>query len=132
MCATSRQTVYRPAIACQRATRSEPIRLSSSGTRAIRPTSTAQTYPHSSPAIRPAPVSQPAVPTTDPVSAHQSAVTAAAPAHSTASTGPAGERRAVRGTGGAACRASTVVISRCPFVRRTFVRRTGPLCAVKL
>lgn len=40
-CATTRQSVYRPLIACQRATRSEPTRRSSAGTRAIWSTTSA-------------------------------------------------------------------------------------------
>ncbi len=39
--ATTRHSVYRPLIACQRATRSEPTRRSSAGTRAIWSTTSA-------------------------------------------------------------------------------------------
>lgn len=80
-------------MACQRATRSDPTRRSSAGTRAIWSTTSAIRYPASRPVIRPALRIMPVWSEMAGVLRHHSHNTPAAPAHTASSRGTAGERR---------------------------------------
>src|SRR5579859_1098977 len=94
-CATTRLTIYRPPIACQRASWSVPRPRSSGGSRDISATRTTTPYPQSRPRTSPAPVSQPPSPLAPGVLCHHSATTTAPPATMTASR-PRGPTRAGR------------------------------------
>ena len=85
--------MYRPPMACQRASLPVPMPRSSGGSRAISATSTTTPYPASRPRIRPAPVSASPSPVIGGVSRHHNALTPATPAAMMASTRPGGARQ---------------------------------------
>src|SRR5580704_19074335 len=85
-CATTRLTMYRPPIACHRASWSVPMPRSRGGSLAISATRTTTPYPQSRPRTSPTPVSQPPSPLTAGALCHHSATTATAPSPMTVRT----------------------------------------------